>query len=156
MNGRDISAIASTHSHTKHVFGGVYSCDTIPTQAPFYPIFYIVNTDFIWNQGEHWIFIYISSPFTPMEWFDPLGYHPLRYNVKLYDFISKQGTSPFFLNTTPVQGRTSFSCGQFCLTMADMRGRGLSFDTSMRWFLMRDQITNDKMVNIFVNQHMRY
>ena len=155
MNGRDISIIASTHSHTKHMFGGVYSCDTIPICARFYPVFYIVNTDFIWNKGEHWIFIYITSPLTPMEWFDPLGYLPSHYNSKLHDFVSRRGTSPFFANTAAVQTQTSSSCGQFCLTMADMRGRGLSFDRCMRWFKLRDRSTNDKVVNTYVNQHMK-
>lgn len=156
MNGREISTIASFHSHTKHVFGGVYSCDTIPVHPQTYPIFYIVNTDFIWNKGKHWIFIYIPSPYKPMEWFDPLGNLPSRYNSKLHDFVSRRGTFPFLANTKAVQDQTSSACGQFCLTMGDMRGRGLSFDRSMHWFQLKDLVTNDTAVNGFVDRHMRF
>lgn len=156
MNGGEISMIASIHSHTRYCFGGVFSSDTIPPFPQFFPVFYIVNTDVIKNKGEHWVFIFLSSEHEPIEWFDSLGFLPFHYSEKLYRYVTKNGTSPYFSSVVPVQSSSSTACGQFCLVMGDMRGRGLSYKKSMRVFSKDDLEQNDKMVRRYVEEHMRY
>lgn len=155
MNGLEISTIAATNSYTRRMFGGVFSCDTIPLFPNYFPLFYIVNTDKIKNKGKHWVFIYLSSEQNPIEWFDSLGFLPSHYSKKLHRYVTKNGTSPFLSSVEPVQNSSSSACGQFCLVMGDMRGRGLSYKKSMRFFDTEDLTRNDELVRRYVEERMR-
>lgn len=155
MNAREITYIASTHLHTRPFFGGVYSSDTIPSFHKSFPIFYIVNTDVHTGPGKHWVMIFVQAINTNIEWFDPLGKFPSEYNDYLHKFVSKNNNAEFIMNSFAVQSELSDKCGQFCLTMSDLRVQGISYEHSLSLFHRINIVRNDDIVSLYVNEHMK-
>lgn len=154
MNAHEISLIASKHSHTHPYFGGVYASDTIPLIHKSLPIFYIVNTDVISGPGKHWVMIFFPSHCDTNEWFDPLGKNPSSYGDSFLNSVSLNKRKHFIMNMFPVQSDFSSKCGQFCLTMADLRVQGFSFEEAMSLFYKSNIERNDQIVTRYVTEHM--
>ena len=140
MNGYDLSNILKSFSHVHKRFWGIVPEHYLPKAKIWNESLIVVNT------RNHWICIYIPpNPYEPLEYFDSLGNPPTPF-VK--QFIHRQHRKYIF-NTRKVQGKTSISCGSFCILFSVLRLAGLRFHSIVRLFTT-SHLRNDQMVNYFV------
>ena len=99
----------------------------------------IVNTDSQYEEGEHWLAIYIPI-YGAIEYFDSLGL-PI-YIKEIQDFVGPV----YKLNNKLVQYLLSSTCGQYCMFFLYMKSIGKKFDNIMSVFT-EDKRFNDRMVN---------
>ena len=58
MNGVELETICKLHNHTAPIFQGVYSADTLPLSVNIRPSFFLVNTDYSYENGKHWVLLF--------------------------------------------------------------------------------------------------
>ena len=85
-------------------------------------------------------------------WFDSLGKTPSEYNLTFERFLFKHGEK-YVRNSFKYQSATSDKCGQFCLYIADLLCRGISFPITLKIFNKSELSENDDIVNYFFEHH---
>ena len=132
------------------------AADCLPIEIPFYPIFYICNSDEWYKRGSHWLLLMFRSPDEPPEYFDSFGHTPDYYNKLIKDYlIVTGGTGGYMMSTQQVQPSYSWHCGYYCLTVADYFSQGYSLSNITTLFDEFNLPKNDQLVRDYVNSHMR-
>lgn len=157
MYARDITRIASLHLHTRPYFGGCVAADCLPLKIPYYPIFFICNSDRWYQQGTHWLLIMLRSKDHQVEFFDSLGREPAYYNKLIEDFLvsNSAGGGGYVISKCRVQDSDSTNCGSYCLMVADYFCQGYGLQEILSLFDKRDLWKNERMVENYLNNHMK-
>jgi len=114
MNSNEITRIASLHKHTRPLFEGVHSSDTLPRgKIQFFPCFMIVNTDKAYQVGRHWLLIMMRSHNDPPEFFDSLGKTPSDYDHNIEEFLIANSTKGYKISSDRYQNYHSINWGGF-------------------------------------------
>ena len=131
-------------------FLGVYAADRIPRldeKQEHYPCALIANTDPSTESGEHWIAYYLSSPNSPIEFFDSYGLEPNFYpNLPKF-------TSPLVHNSASLQSLNSLVCGHYCLLFIYLRSRNKSIAKIVR-FILSNSHSHSKSFDTFVHTYV--
>jgi hypothetical protein len=152
MNGNEVLNFFKNHTEMYRQLGGIIAIDQLPWNVNNKQNkIFIVNTDFSFNRGLHWICIYISKS-TPCEYFDPLGNPPSHYSIELENFLISQHKK-YYQIKRGIQNQSSISCGKFCLYYAYYR----SLECSMTEILSNfssNSLTNEFKVTAFYLQNL--
>lgn len=137
---------------TRRLPHAVLASDQLPRGTPLFgECLLIVNDQPSYQNGNHWIAIYIPDDSgAPAEFFDSAGSHPDMYPEEIIDFIT-QSRSSYMYNTRRIQALSSVNCGYYCLFYLYNRVRGITMDYLMHYFT-DDLAMNDKLVTLYVNQ----
>ena len=150
MWAKDLRTIMMADYRTRHVFQGVFACDTLPTLAPRgRATAWIINTDPSFKKGEHWLALYID-PFGRGTYFDSYGFGPVIDSIRR--FISKNTTTLKY-NTTLLQSITSELCGYYCVMFIRAMVCGLSLEHIVSRFDLFHPTKNDSLVIHFFRHH---
>lgn len=152
MNSTEINFILKTLSQTKHIFMGVYACDTLPKKVIKRPALIICNTHPIHKSGEHWISIYISKNKTA-EYFDSFGLPP--NNKYIINFLERN-CKKYVYNKQMIQSLFSNYCGQFCIMYAFFKGNFKSLKSFLKIFDSKKPYKNNKIVLNFFHKRICY
>ena len=136
MDSSQISHLLSNNS----LFGGVYSCDTIP-KTDERPIAFVVNTHEITSPGEHWQVILLVDNHK-IEFFDSFGFPP---DVSfICDYIDDNATDWCYSSKT-LQHPHKQSCGMFCVSFIQCRDQGGTYRDFLNEYT-KDLLHNEKIV----------
>ncbi len=143
MNNIEISDIVNRY--------GVIVCatDELPRFSDK-PGLYIVNTDYSWNGGMHWVAFNFPNH-GPSEFFDSLGHEPEYYHDVYRNALIANGPS-YLMTLTPIQAEDSDACGQYCIYYTLCRVGGLSMSNIVLTFTDNDRAGNDIKMKTFVNK----
>ena len=134
---------------TSTSFLGVFAADRIPQldqRQERYPCALIANTDPSTRPGEHWVAYYLSSPNSPIEFFDSYGLEPTFYpNLPTF-------TTPTVHNSTSLQSLNSLVCGHYCLLFIFLRSRNKSISKIVRFIQSN---SHSESFDKFVHTHVR-
>lgn len=155
MKSGEITRICSSHLHTNPYFGGCVGADGLPIKIPFFPIFFICNSDNWSQKGSHWLLIMIRSKNDKPQFFDSLGKSPFHYSKNIEDFLIANSKGGYIMSSTRVQDHDTNSCGLYCLTVADYFCQGYTMAQIMSLFDKDNLSKNEILVSAYVNNHMR-
>ena len=116
LNAGEIGRILRIHA--KKTFRNIAARGKLPVNINKFPSFYLINTDYYYESGVHWVFIGFFEKFT--LFFDSFGLSPVYYN---YPIIVKQKGVPLIQSTKKLQGRSS-ACGYYCIYFIYFLSRG--------------------------------
>jgi hypothetical protein len=153
MDNIQLQRISQLHEHTRPYFGGVYSADTLPITTSQHPIFYFCNSDMQYQRGTHWLLLYMGTDVDLPIYFDSLGKKPSDHNPLIEQFLILQGPQ-YIVNSIRVQDYHTSSCGHFCLYVADLLCRGLTYNEIMKTFRKKNLSYNENLAQGYVNNHM--
>lgn len=155
MYAREITRTASLHLHTRPYFGGCVAADCLPLQIPYYPIFYICNSDRWYQQGSHWLLIMLRSKEHEAEFFDSLGHVPSYYNKLIEDFmVTNSSGGGYVISNCRIQDKDSTNCGPYCLMVADYFCQGYSLKDILTLYDKRELWKNEVVVENYLTTHM--
>jgi hypothetical protein len=103
----DLINIINNDHLTKKIFKGVFARDQLPTLETT-PACFIINTDPISKEGEHWLAFYIDKD-QHCNFFDSYGNHPSKFKLDAY--LNKNFKS-WTYNNIQIQGLSSY-CGYY-------------------------------------------
>lgn len=152
MNSSEINFILKSLNQTKHIFLGVYACDTLPNYVFKKPALLICNTQPIHKPGEHWVAIYISKK-KQGEYFDSFGLPPS--NKYILEFLNRN-CSKFSSNKQMIQSLFSNYCGQFCIMFAFFKGLSKSLKLFLKTFNLKKPYKNNNIVLNFFKKRICY
>lgn len=150
MNSDLIDHLLSKDKITRKKFRGVFSRDNIPTPKHA-ENFYVVNLDTSYQDGSHWVAMYISENNT-CEYYDSFGIKPQHNEIKYHlgpDYI---------YNEMQIQHPFSSVCGQHVIFYIIQRCNGLSlkqiqqifeYTSSPKKYLLHDIIVNTAVERYF-------
>ena len=142
LNTLQIKKILSAHA--KKSFRNITARGKLPTVIHNFPSFYLINTDYYYSKGVHWLFIGFFKKYT--LFFDSFGLSPVYYN---FPIIVKQRGVPLVQNTLKLQGKSS-ACGYYCIYFIYFLSRGFEFYEILQHFSKSNRKLNDKYVYNFV------
>lgn len=122
-------------------FLGVYSRDNLPIPEE-YPFSLICNTDLQFEDGTHWIAIYVDSD-GKGTYFDSYAMPPIHEEFK--EFLNTFCQNGQSWNKTKLQCNTCITCGEYCCIYIILRNSGFSHKQVLGFF-DRDPEINDKIV----------
>ena len=129
-------------------FKGVYAADQIEERKVIkYPCGYIINTEPIIKEGEHWVAIYIDDSGRG-EFYCSYGKSPHTYN---FDKWISKNTSSWTYNQKRMQGNNSSVCGHYCVFYLLHRFRNIPL-SSLQDLFTADYAMNDTLVNNFISE----
>ena len=144
MNTQEIYTLLESEQH----FGGVFPADKIPLHFEL-PKLFIVNTDSSQQLGSHWTcFFFPKIGFA--EYFDSRANSPNFYN-SYFEKALVRHSKLYFANLKHVQGSETNTCGMHCVFFALHRLRGHEFKRIMEQCYSDNLLTNDNMVQSFIN-----
>ena len=110
------------------------------------PSMYIVNTDYKFGPGLHWVLVYYKSDHT--IFFDSLGLSTSLYSLP---FLVERKGLPVVRNTQSIQplNLSSFYCGHHVVVHALLLARGKSL-TQARKYFTQNQLCNDQIASIIL------
>lgn len=150
MNSDLIDHLLSKDSVTKKYFRGVYSRDNVPTPEHA-ENFYVVNCDTSYEDGSHWIAMYISEKNTS-EYYDSFGFKPWYNELKYYLGCN------YVYNDLQIQHPFSSVCGQHVIFYIIQRCNGVSlkqiqeifkYCSTPKKYLLHDIIVNTAVERYF-------
>ena len=112
-----------------------------------FPIFLIVNFDFSYSKGTHWVALRIDNK--NLEIWDPLGFNTVRwpsFPFLLLDFIHKYSQKRKILLCDEIQPNNSTLCGFYCIFFIMYRSCN-TFSNCKNYFSARDN--NDLILTNF-------
>jgi hypothetical protein len=109
------------------------------------PCAYVSNTDPSYKSGLHWVGFFFDSR-GPAEYMDSYGFPPNEQFERCLGHVYKY-------NKTFLQYPFSSTCGQYVLYYIFQRCQNIPMDTILNRFSLSDQLSNDIMVNEFVEHH---
>jgi hypothetical protein len=128
MNGEQIATLILSDHAARRTFAGVFARDEIPKlprDARRYPLSFVVNTERLHEDGEHWVAVYYTSP-NGGEFFDSFGRSPVTLG---FTRTRLPGISRW--NKIKLQSARSGVCGQYCVYFIVTRARGQSSATNV-------------------------
>lgn len=152
MNSSEINFILKSLNQTKHIFTGVFACDTLPKMISKKPALLICNTDPISKPGEHWVAIYISSN-NNAEYFDSFGLPPTNKYIKKF---LERNCKKYIYNKQMIQSLFSSYCGHFCIMYGFYKGVSRSLNLFLKVFDSKNSKNNNKIVFDFFNKRICY
>lgn len=149
-----LTTALTLHKCTNEAFGSVVAANAIPPLANHFPIFYIVNSSTESQVAGHWILLYIHSPNSAVEYFDPLHNSPAQYSSYIDNYLKAYSHPYYITNAFKVQPSDSFNCGLFCCFVADKRCQNISLSEIMTMFDKEDLVYNDDLVVNYFRNHI--
>ncbi len=153
LYNHQIETIAKQHYHTRDLFIGCYSPDTLP-QIVSFPSFFICNMSMSWEVGSHWIAICCLDPHLPSEIFDSLALGIQDYSDLVENFLKVNGNGAYKINKNRVQPLETTTCGYYALAFLEWRSQRISFENIMQQFSKVTLQQNDRLVTSYVFGHM--
>ena len=147
MNSQQLRKVLMTDEFTSVMNPSVQSLDEFLTTDLLFPSMRIINYDYSYQRGSHWVALNMSSTATA-EYFDSYGgviKHP-QIERKLKDMqITRR-------NAEVLQGFSTV-CGQYCLVFLLLRARDYSFQDIISKLLYVDSTAErDIVVNQLINK----
>ena len=130
---------------SRKFFRSIRSRGRLPGVVKTRPSFYIINTDYYYKQGLHWLLVAFFEDYT--IFFDSFGLSPVLYN---YPLLVRQGGRPLIQNTQQLQSLTSSACGYYCIYFIYFLSRGECFTKILKDFSKTNKTWNDRYVYYFV------
>ena len=124
-------------------FQDVIFYDQLPSIIYQKPQSYVVNSDEVGSEGEHWMVVNFPSN-DVAEFFDSLGKGPQFYHPKIVNCLLANSRSYKF-NTKRLQDKNSTVCGQYCALYLYTRQKGISMEEFLSQFSL-DYKSNDDLV----------
>ena len=112
-------------NHRKIEYSVLSENQLINIKLNILPAAFIVNTETAWQEGAHWLAIFIPKA-GPAEFFDSLGNSPIHYDLDFQTFLLQEKPC-FMYNTHRLQNFGSDLCGLFCLYFIEKRIQNISF-----------------------------
>jgi hypothetical protein len=133
--------------YCKEIFKAVLPYDCLP-KAPSYPSAYVVNTDPLGKEGQHWLAFYydISGKCT---FFDSFGHSPAFFGLEAY--IEKTSTK-WEYNTQQLQSIFSSTCGYYCIYFILLKSRNFKMCDILNLFNKTNFHINDYIVSKIFNE----
>lgn len=78
LTGGEIDFILRNISFIREIWGGIYARDTEHFIPKKLPVITVLNTDYFYSEGIHWIVLYKKKDCN--VFFDSLGFSPSEYN----------------------------------------------------------------------------
>lgn len=145
----DLMKICHRHPNLKHVNCGVYARDEIiHLEIPFRPCHIIVNLSPSYEEGSHWISIFLNRDFSG-ELVDSLALTP---HPDVLTFLKRHCTS-CVTNAFRLQSLLSATCGIYALWHGAARGGGKTFPHWVAQF-SRAPMRNDQRARCFFTNHL--
>ena len=145
MENTTLTELLLSNKTTNKNYGGVFSCDSLPTKKVLKNKYYIVNTERINStRVGHWVVLYFRAD--SCEFFDPLANKIQEYNKLIVDFMRKNCSGKLSYSTVQIQANSSDKCGQFCLFFCYMRCEGESFEHILGYFEAHNLLKNDSII----------
>lgn len=113
MNSDQLMCVIKERFCLSKVATKIYSPDTLPQHACFFPSAFIANTDPSNLPGEHWIVFWLEDAVSS-ECFDSFGNLPEAYSFNFADFL-KRNTEMCTYNNIQFQKRDRATCGYYVL-----------------------------------------
>ena len=142
MNTYQLEQFMDMDTCISAISGGVLPKDLLPQQVDK-PKLFIVNCDNSFNEGSHWVVIFLLNN-KMSEYFDPLGDIP---NKDFSNYLTDQSDT-VKVSVQKCQSKTSTNCGKFCLFYCYFRARNYSMCEIQNLF-KTDLLYNDALVNEF-------
>ena len=147
MNTKELRDILMSDSFTSMLNPAVLSLDEYLDSEPTFPSMKIINFDYSYQYGSHWVALYMTSTGAG-EYFDSYG--GLVKNIQIEKKL--KGIRRITRNTTMLQG-ISTVCGQYCLIFLLMRARSYSFRDIISKLCFTDSSKErDYIVNQLINK----
>ena len=147
LDGLEITRLLNKDRYTKKLFRNVTARGKLPHSVKKIPSAYVINTDYYFQKGIHWVFIIFSTKYT--LFFDSFGFNPIYYNFPL---IVKRGGVPLILNTLALQSQSSSACGYYCVYFIFFLSRGKNLNEILNHFSKTNKKWNDEYVFHFVRK----
>ena len=143
--------ICRRNKNFKKYFAGCFHRDSLPEKQNRSPCCMIVNTDFSWNEGLHWILImFTGRKGAGVEMFDPLGRSPHYYGEWLTNALKAMGEGVYTYSTICIQSNTSTSCGMYVCYAFHRFSKGENLEQIISRFSKVNLNGNDLLIrNIF-------
>ena len=132
MDATHLGMILSHHPVTRRRFRGVFACDELPTDRR--TGFYVVNTDYSYGPGEHWVCVEID---TACKYFDSYGLPPMVKEIA--DYLPEK----YKWNEQTLQHQLTTSCGQWCVFYVWKRCQGWRMEDVTECWLKKRLLIND-------------
>ena len=143
----------SLHSCTSDYLGDITGANNIPPPKS-YPTFHIVNSSTTPEVTGHWILLYLHSPLTVIEYFDPLCKPPSQHSHHIQSYLQTFSPRGYLTNTFRVQPPESYNCGLYCCFVADKRCQGILLRDIMNMFHSKDLDDNETIVSQYYRNHI--
>ena len=147
LDGLEISKLLNKDRYTKKIFRSVTARGRLPQSVKKLPSVYVINTDYYFQKGKHWVFIAFFSKYT--LFFDSFGINPIYYN---FPQIVKRAGAPLILNTLSLQSQSSSACGYYCIYFIYFLSRGKTLNEILGHFSKTNKKWNDMYVFHFVRK----
>jgi hypothetical protein len=119
-------------SDTKPCFIKTYALNQIPKRKiSKRPIGIIVNLDPIWQEGSHWIGIFVDEK-NNGNYFDSFGFPITKQEI--LNFFKVNNVKNILYNKYMLQHVTSSTCGPYCILFLKMRCNGFSLNEFLKLF----------------------
>jgi hypothetical protein len=149
MNSVQIQNVLQNMKKKKHFNWGAVICgwDQLFTN-PVSVRSFIINTKPSYHPGEHWVSIFISSDYSFVEYFDPLGNPPYFYSQTFFKKLVKHFPNGVIYCHKKIQSEQSLLCGLFCIYFLEKRNSNVPFEKIIEEF--HENLTeNDKKILAF-------
>ena len=145
LNSQEIRKILKIHA--KKSFREISARGRLPKLIKKFPAFYVINTDYYYEAGIHWLVIGFFKKYT--IFIDSFGLSPVYYNFPL---IVKRRGVPLVQNTQRLQSFKSSACGYYCIYFIYFLIRGHKLFDIVQRFSKTNRSLNDKLVFNFVKK----
>lgn len=145
LNTVEIKKILNIHAEKS--FRNISARGKLPRLIKKFPSFYVVNTDYYYKRGIHWLVIGFFKKYT--LFFDSFGLSPVYYN---FPIIVKHRGVPLVQNTLRLQSFKSSACGYYCIYFIYFLIRGHKLVDIVEHFSKTNKSLNDKHVYNFVKK----
>lgn len=151
MDAAELRALLANNPITREYFGGVVSQDQLQQLKvdEDKTCFYVVNTDYTGQPGEHWTVIFLQKDSIP-EFFDSLANPPKTYGKNFTNFLIQHGPN-FLISRKRIQAKESSACGQFCVYFIFHRCLKYTMEHILNMFSWTKYIRNDIQARKFVD-----
>lgn len=143
LNTLDLYKIISPFQKSD-IFKGVFACDNLPKTFSV-PAAFVVNLSKEYEQGSHWIGIFISKN-RVAEYFDSFGFSPRGSHI--LSFIKTHSRKLIF-NKKQIQHIVSIKCGKFVALFILCKLLDKDFESIINRFSYNLSVNEIVLENIF-------
>ena len=147
LSSEEISKILSTCPVTKKLFKGILARGLTSVALKNFetPVGFIINTDYYYNKGTHWIgIIYFSHK---NIYFDLLGLPSSAYD---FEDLTEKNESILVQNTRTLQSLDSNACGYFAIYFFYFIALGFDLEDILEDFENLSTFSIENSVYLFV------
>ena len=145
LDSLKIKKILYNDHFSRKYFRNISARGKLPRVIKTYPSFYILNTDFYYKPGLHWLLLCFFEEYT--IFFDSFGLSPVYYN---FPILVKQNSNTLVQSTLRLQSLDSSACGYYCIYFIYFLSRNIPFTEILKHFSKSNKIWNDKYVYNFI------